>query len=212
MKTAIGSALGPVNGLVTAMEPLTPMIGLMAAQLLPQLISKIKLTGSTAATAAIGVGSFFGAFFLAEALLRMVPEQLRGIVGGLTALTAAVVAATVAWMAYHGTMTLGTAVPVILAAVATGIAGIHAAIGMAKGGIVREPTLAVIGEEGPEAVVPLDRAGSFGETRQNIVIYPTINIENISKDFTLEDVHEVIVDGLGDGVNKYIAEKYRRRI
>lgn len=33
---------------------------------------------------------------------------------------------------------------------------------LATGGIVTGPTLAVIGERGPEAVVPLDRAGEFG--------------------------------------------------
>ena len=33
---------------------------------------------------------------------------------------------------------------------------------LAKGGIVTGPTLARIGEEGPEAVVPLDRAGGLG--------------------------------------------------
>ena len=33
---------------------------------------------------------------------------------------------------------------------------------MASGGVVSSPTLAVIGEAGPEAVVPLDRAGEFG--------------------------------------------------
>jgi hypothetical protein len=35
---------------------------------------------------------------------------------------------------------------------------------MANGGIVNSPTLALIGEAGPEAVVPLDRAGSMGGT------------------------------------------------
>ena len=34
--------------------------------------------------------------------------------------------------------------------------------GLADGGIVRGPTLAMIGEAGPEAVVPLDRMGSMG--------------------------------------------------
>jgi phage-related protein len=34
--------------------------------------------------------------------------------------------------------------------------------GLAEGGIVTSPTLALIGEAGPEAVVPLDRAGSMG--------------------------------------------------
>jgi hypothetical protein len=33
---------------------------------------------------------------------------------------------------------------------------------MAAGGIVTGPTLAMIGEAGPEAVIPLDRMGSMG--------------------------------------------------
>jgi phage-related minor tail protein len=35
---------------------------------------------------------------------------------------------------------------------------------MAEGGIVDRATLAVIGEAGPEAVVPLDKMGSMGGT------------------------------------------------
>jgi len=41
---------------------------------------------------------------------------------------------------------------------------------MQHGGIVTEPTLALIGEAGPEAVVPLDRAGGFGETIVNVTV------------------------------------------
>jgi len=33
---------------------------------------------------------------------------------------------------------------------------------LAAGGIVNSPTLAMIGEAGPEAVIPLDRMGDFG--------------------------------------------------
>jgi hypothetical protein len=33
---------------------------------------------------------------------------------------------------------------------------------LATGGIVTRPTLAVVGEAGPEAVIPLNRAGSMG--------------------------------------------------
>ena len=33
---------------------------------------------------------------------------------------------------------------------------------MAKGGIVTRPTLAMIGEAGPEAVIPLGRGGGMG--------------------------------------------------
>ena len=38
------------------------------------------------------------------------------------------------------------------------------------GGIVTSPTFALIGEAGPEAVVPLDRAGGFGETVVNVTV------------------------------------------
>ena len=34
--------------------------------------------------------------------------------------------------------------------------------GLAAGGIVTQPTLAMIGEGGPEAVIPLDRMGGGG--------------------------------------------------
>lgn len=44
---------------------------------------------------------------------------------------------------------------------------------MQHGGIITEPTLALIGEAGPEAVVPLDRAGGFGETIVNV----TVNVD-----------------------------------
>jgi hypothetical protein len=44
---------------------------------------------------------------------------------------------------------------------------------MASGGIVTRPTLAMIGESGPEAVVPLDNGGGFGGN-----FSPTININN----------------------------------
>jgi hypothetical protein len=41
---------------------------------------------------------------------------------------------------------------------------------LADGGIVRSATLAVIGEAGPEAVVPLSRAGEFGMGGSNVTI------------------------------------------
>lgn len=39
---------------------------------------------------------------------------------------------------------------------------------LAKGGIVTKPTLAVVGEAGPEAVVPLNKAGGLGGVTLNI--------------------------------------------
>jgi len=52
----------------------------------------------------------------------------------------------------------GPAAPLILAAVAGAVAGalaLKAASGLAQGGIVTQPTFAMIGEAGPEAVIPL---------------------------------------------------------
>lgn len=46
--------------------------------------------------------------------------------------------------------------------------GISGARMMAAGGIVTAPTLAVVGEAGPEAVIPLDRLGSMGGNQVTI--------------------------------------------
>ena len=90
-------------------------------------------------------------------MLSAIPEDMRKIAGALTASIAAIVAATIAWMAFHGTMTIGVAVPIILAAVGVGIAGVKAAVAMAEGGVVDRPTLILAGEAGPEIVEPLAR-------------------------------------------------------
>ena len=44
---------------------------------------------------------------------------------------------------------------------------------LAKGGIVNGPTLAMIGEAGPEAVVPLDGKNAPGGQTFNITVNPT---------------------------------------
>lgn len=82
--------------------------------------------------------------------------------------------------------------PFNLAAAAGAVAAVKTlfgAIRFAEGGIVTGPTLAMIGERGPEAVIPLDRAGALagaGVTlRQQNYFYGSINnagdIDEISK-------------------------------
>jgi hypothetical protein len=133
--------------------------------------------------------------------MKSVPENMRGIVGALMATIGAIVAATVAWMAFHGTMTVGIAVPIILAAVGAGIAGVKGLMGLAAGGIVTSPTVALIGEAGPEAVIPLNR---MEDIPQNITVNPTIHIGSISSDIDL--------DRLTDHVSRGVAEALRRRL
>jgi hypothetical protein len=44
------------------------------------------------------------------------------------------------------------------------VAGLNNMPQLANGGVVNKPTIAMIGEAGAEAVVPLDRMGGFGTT------------------------------------------------
>jgi hypothetical protein len=51
--------------------------------------------------------------------------------------------------------------------------------GLASGGIVTKPTLAVIGESGPEAVIPLSRAGQMGGTTINLTINAGVGTDGV---------------------------------
>ena len=107
--------------------------------MLTKITSGVANVGISAKTAAIGVAAFIGGFLIADQILGAIPENMRQIAGALMASIAAIVAATIAWMAFNGTMTLGVAVPIILAAVGVGIAGVKAAVAMAEGGMVDKP-------------------------------------------------------------------------
>ena len=183
-------------------------------KLLGNVASKVGDVGISAKTAAISVGAFVGGFLIADAIFSAIPEDLRGIAGALVATIAAIVAATIAWMAFHGTMTIGVAVPIILAAVGVGIAGIKAAVGMAEGGIIREPTLILAGEAGPEVYTPLSRYESMisemSET-QHFEINPVIHIGNITGVLSPSQVITAVSEGTMKGVSQGIAEAYRRR-
>ena len=48
---------------------------------------------------------------------------------------------------------------------------------MATGGIVTSPTTALIGEAGPEAIIPLNRMGSMGGSTVNVVINGSVTTE-----------------------------------
>jgi hypothetical protein len=69
-------------------------------------------------------------------------EMIHGLISGITSAPGAVVKAVEGLIPGGGT-----------------IGKIAGAIGLATGGIVTQPTLAVIAENGPEAVVPLGKAG-----------------------------------------------------
>ena len=71
---------------------------------------------------------------------------------------------------------------------------------LARGGIVSKPTLAMIGEKGPEAVVPLGRGGA------GMTINLTINGDINGFDEFSEKVTSVIRDAvLGGGFSGVLA-------
>ncbi len=113
-------------------------------------------------------------------LILWIPEQIREFMSGIgedmltlgkmvggwiiDGLIAAVKAAAGAVAA-----AVRAIIPDVGGMVRGAIGGIGGAIkgiipGMASGGIVTSPTLAVIGEAGPEAVIPLNRVGTGGST------------------------------------------------
>lgn len=74
--------------------------------------------------------------------------------------------------------------------IARNIGGFFGIPQMADGGIVTRPTLAMIGEAGPEAVIPL--SGSGGSS--SMVVAPTINLyANINNDLDIRSVSEQIM-------------------
>ena len=52
------------------------------------------------------------------------------------------------------------------------VAAFLGATPMATGGIVTQPQLSLIGEQGPEAVIPLDRLGNMGGTTNVTINMP----------------------------------------
>ncbi len=71
----------------------------------------------------------------------------------------------------------------------------------ASGGIVTRPTLGMVGEAGPEAIIPLNRLGGMGAT--NNTFNPVYEISaNISSDIDIRD--------LAERLNRELKEDYLR--
>jgi len=70
---------------------------------------------------------------------------------------------------------------------------------LATGGIVTSPTTALIGEAGPEAVIPLSKMGESG-IGNTINYNPTINVEMSGSNFSGEDLAAKINEALHDNL------------
>lgn len=72
-----------------------------------------------------------------------------------------------------GAASLGALIPVVMGIGLAAFAAISSAqmAGLAQGGIVTRPTRALIGEAGPEAVIPLRGPGMFGAIQMTMNVY-----------------------------------------
>ncbi len=99
-----------------------------------------------------------GQMSMAEGMLRSIPAMVS-MAAAIWTLVGASKAHAVASSIAHSISSLGLAVPFIAAAAIAGSAIALAAIAsvpsMKTGGIITSPTIALLGEAGPEAVVPL---------------------------------------------------------
>ena len=139
---SMGSALTPLEPIFALMTALGPLLLAMSITTLPALIANLKLS----ATALIG----------------------WAVAAGKAVAAAVTLAAAKIW-AWAATIPVAGIVLGIagVAALAASIIMIRkkaesAAAGLAEGGIVTRPTRALIGEAGPEAVIPLSKAGLLG--------------------------------------------------
>jgi len=194
--SVVPTVITGIDGLYKAYKNIPDISGTLS-----KLSSGFADSGISAKTATIGVAGFIGGFMVGDSILKAVPENLRGIASALMVGIGAVVAATMAWMALQGTMTMGVAVPVILAAVGAGIAGVKGLMGLAEGGVVASPTVALIGEAGPEAVIPLNRANDFrGFGQQEVTVNLTIHIDEVNSPADVAQVKEAALEAVSEAV------------
>jgi len=170
------------------------------AHVLTNLSINISDVGTKAGTAAISVGGFVGAWQGGITFLSRLPEDIRDIATALYGTLGAIIVATAVWAAYHIAQS-GPLAPVTAAiigtAVAAGIGMVVAAIqsaigGLAEGAIVTKPTYALIGEKGPEAIIPLSKIMNYMSTSKNISVGP-IHIYGASSP---RETGEAVIDSL----------------
>jgi hypothetical protein len=141
----MGSALTPLEPLFGFMSALGPAIlALSLPNAIPNLITNIGL--------------------LAKGFVGLVAAAGRAIAAFIVQAAAAIWAALGPW-GIAGIIAAGAGVAALIASIKRAqAAGKEAAL--AEGGIVRRPTRVLIGEAGPEAVIPLSQAGLVSGTRE----------------------------------------------
>lgn len=157
-----------VVGLVTKIKIFSKTIPLATKTIDGALVSTSSaVSGLTLALSAL---SFAASYALASTFFDQFDSQTRKLIGTITLLISILGAATIAWAAYHGAMSLGTAIPALATSIGIAAASARAMLPqMATGGVVSSPTVAMIGEgRYDEAVVPLGNSPQFKSMKESI--------------------------------------------
>ena len=154
----IPSTITMVDSLSRAWKNFPDMTGVLKT-----LGTNVSDVGSKASLAAIGVGSFVGGFTLGVTVIKQFGDQLGPVGRALMVVVPAIIAAAAAvWMLQEG-ITLGVATAALVAsgiAVGAMVANLQSygnVVGLAGGGVVTQPMYALVGEAGPEIVMPLSQ-------------------------------------------------------
>jgi hypothetical protein len=184
----IPTSITMVDSLSRAWKNFPDMTGVLTT-----LGTNVSMVGNKALIASVSVAGFVGGFVLGYEAITQFGDALGPAGRALMVIVPAIIAAAAAvWMLMEG-LTLGTAT---VALVTSGIAvgAMVANIGsygnglgqgvkvpaMAAGGIVDSPTLALVGEAGPEIVMPLSRYESQQkENIQKVTVTQATNQPNV---------------------------------
>ena len=154
----IPTSITMVDNLSRAWKNFPNMTGVLTA-----LGTNITAVGNKALVASVSVGAFVGGFTLGYTAITQFGDALGPTGRALMVIVPGIIAAAAAVWALQEGLTLGIATVALVAsgiAIGAMVANLQSygnAIGLATGGVVSKPTFALVGEAGPEIVMPLSR-------------------------------------------------------
>lgn len=164
---SVGSFLTPLEPVFALMSGLGPILLALSMTSIPQLIANVRLL----VTGFIGLAAAAG-----KAVAAIVVLAAAKIWAWASAIPVAGIALAIA-----GVAALATSILLIKNKVAA----------LAEGGIVTQPTRALIGEAGPEAVIPLSKVGLMGSREVHLHIGNYMGDE-MSKRHLVRDIKRMI--------------------
>jgi hypothetical protein len=152
----IPTSITMVDSLSKAWKNFPDMTGVLTT-----LGTNVTMVGNKALVASVSVGAFVGGFTAGYTAITQFGDAIGPVGRALMVVIPAIIAAAAAVWALQEGITLGVATVALVAsgiAIGAMVANLQSygnAIGMATGGVVSKPTFAVVGEAGPEIVMPL---------------------------------------------------------